>query len=215
MVYSHLTDMAPLPSPEGLSIWAAGPAGVPGRATSAGCQGRGGARGPGRPGWTDAARRSCPVPGREAAHRCRGRTGRSDRSAVAVLRARLSPSNMAALVSPSQSLLSRSSTVTKRDWPSSPASFQWWLPPPSGTYSMDAARRCQPSASAVPRRPGTRSSGGLRMPQEPKPCHKEGRCPVTVVPWVGADRTSSRPPRAASRSAMFRRPEPIGVCRAS
>ena len=42
-----------------------------------------------------------------------------------------------------------------------------------------------------------------------------GRCPVTVVPWVGADRTSSWPLSAASRSAMFRRPEPIGVCWAS
>jgi hypothetical protein len=42
-----------------------------------------------------------------------------------------------------------------------------------------------------------------------------GSCPVMVVPWVGADRTSSRPPSAASRSAMFRRPEPIGVWWAS
>jgi hypothetical protein len=34
-----------------------------------------------------------------------------------------------------------------------------------------------------------------------------------VVPWSGADWTSSRPPRAASRAAMFRRPEPSGVWR--
>ena len=32
-----------------------------------------------------------------------------------------------------------------------------------------------------------------------------------AVPWPGADRTWSRPPRAASRSAMFRRPDPRGV----
>ena len=38
-----------------------------------------------------------------------------------------------------------------------------------------------------------------------------GRCPVMVVPWPGADWTSSRPLRAASRSAMFRRPDPMGV----
>ena len=42
-----------------------------------------------------------------------------------------------------------------------------------------------------------------------------GSCPVMVVPWPGADRTSSRPPRAERRSAMFRRPEPMGVWRAS
>jgi hypothetical protein len=38
-----------------------------------------------------------------------------------------------------------------------------------------------------------------------------GRYPVMVVPRLGADWTSSRPPRAASRSAMFRRPDPMGV----
>ncbi len=34
-----------------------------------------------------------------------------------------------------------------------------------------------------------------------------------VVPWLGADRTSSWPPSAASLSAMFRWPEPTGVNR--
>ena len=38
-----------------------------------------------------------------------------------------------------------------------------------------------------------------------------GRCPVMMVPRLGADRISSWPPSAASRSAMFRSPEPVGV----
>jgi hypothetical protein len=36
-----------------------------------------------------------------------------------------------------------------------------------------------------------------------------------VVPWQGAERTSIWPPSAARRSAMFRRPDPSGVVRAS
>jgi hypothetical protein len=32
-----------------------------------------------------------------------------------------------------------------------------------------------------------------------------------VMPLLGADRASSRPPSAASLSAMFRRPDPIAV----
>jgi hypothetical protein len=42
-----------------------------------------------------------------------------------------------------------------------------------------------------------------------------GRCAVIVVPLVGTDRTSSRPSRAASLSAMLRWPDPIGVRLAS
>jgi hypothetical protein len=38
-----------------------------------------------------------------------------------------------------------------------------------------------------------------------------GRCAVMVVPLLGTDRTSSRPSRAASLSAMLRWPDPIGV----
>ena len=38
-----------------------------------------------------------------------------------------------------------------------------------------------------------------------------GRCPVMMVPRLGADWISRWPWSAASRSAMFRRPEPIGV----
>ena len=41
--------------------------------------GAGGARGPGRQGWPDAARRSCPAPGRAATDRCTCRTGRNGR----------------------------------------------------------------------------------------------------------------------------------------
>jgi hypothetical protein len=55
---------------------------------------------------------------------------------------------------------------------------------------------------------------GCGTPHEPVPAgvrEGTGRCPVMVVPWLGADRTSSLPPRAASRSAMFRWPEPSGV----
>jgi hypothetical protein len=48
-----------------------------------------------------------------------------------------------------------------------------------------------------------------------KPLGTLGSCAVMVVPWPGAERIWSRPPRAASRSAMFRSPDPIGVCRAS
>src|SRR5262249_20311486 len=44
---------------------------------------------------------------------------------------------------------------------------------------------------------------------------RTGRCPAIVVPWLGADRISSRPPSAASRSAMFRSPEPMAVWRLS
>jgi lysozyme len=42
-----------------------------------------------------------------------------------------------------------------------------------------------------------------------------GSCAVMVVPWPGVERIWSRPPRAASRSAMFRSPDPIGVWRVS
>ena len=59
---------------------------------------------------------------------------------------------------------------------------------------------------------------GCGTPHDPVPAgalEGTGRYPVMVVPWPGADRTWSRPPRAASRSAMFRRPDPIGVWRAS
>jgi hypothetical protein len=51
-------------------------------------------------------------------------------------------------------------------------------------------------------------------PHKPVPAGAEegtGRCPAMVVPWPEADRHSSWPPSAASRSAMFRWPEPIGV----
>jgi hypothetical protein len=46
-------------------------------------------------------------------------------------------------------------------------------------------------------------------------CAWHGRHPVTVVPWPGADLTSMVPPRAPSRSAMFRSPEPAGTWLAS
>ena len=58
------------------------------------------------------------------------------RSARGVRELRPNPSNTASLVSPSQSLSSRSSTRTKKAPPDESMAFQWWLPPPSGTYDM-------------------------------------------------------------------------------
>ena len=47
--------------------------------------------------------------------------------------------------------------------------------------------------------------------QDPAGTAGSGRCAVIVVPLLGADRTSSRPSRAASLSAILRWPDPIGV----
>ena len=47
--------------------------------------------------------------------------------------------------------------------------------------------------------------------QDPAGTAGSGRCAVIVVPLFGADRTSSRPSRAASLSAILRWPDPIGV----
>ena len=40
--------------------------------------------------------------------------------------------------------------------------FQWWLPPPSGTYDMDAASTPQPSASDLITASSSRSDGRVR-----------------------------------------------------
>jgi hypothetical protein len=63
------------------------------------------------------------------------------------------------------------------------------------------------------------SALGRRMAEVLLGRHSQGLLIATVdgtamvVPWSGADWTSSRPPRAASRAVTFRRPEPSGVWR--
>jgi hypothetical protein len=64
---------------------------------------------------------------------------------------------------------------------------------------LNGSRELRPAA----RRPHNRLAAG------------KGSRPVTVVPLPGADLTSRSPPSAASLSAMFRRPDPIGVWRES
>jgi hypothetical protein len=80
--------------------------------------------------------------------------------------------------------------VAEEIWPFTQA------PPATPMGVAEAAWNAHAGAS---RRSRSSSAGGT------------GRLAVIVVPWPGADRTSSRPPSAASRSAMFRWPAPSSV----